>query len=453
MLLKEESFIVLSIIDKCEDVDVVKNIVKEIEDSTASVHKQIYEECLKFHADQGRFPDFGYLIKNFPDISFGAKYTGEYSSDIIVKFLTELRKENARNKAQEFLLKDDFNEAAKACGYALNIDKDIPIYTSNDALVEYDSMKGRESGIFSGISQVDNIVNSFAYGTLTVIAAPPSSFKTTMAQNIAYYSLHKGFRSLFISLELQKRNIFNNLLSRHSAYMGTPFYSEYANKRMLEKYGQYDRFVEAKEDFEKRDFDKLITVLAAEDIVSFEKPYLYRLIEQVHDRMGGLDAIFLDYIQLCRGFTPQKTDSTEFVNNLIMNISLLSKSFKGKGLISFILSQINREGMKTLEKTEGEKGMSLSSLAEFNSLERESHVVLMLYANDADKRGRALKLKIAKNRSGLTHNEYETVLIDPATGVIGKHKFNEVINTSAMISTFSSNVNLEDSIDDSESIF
>jgi len=437
VLLRDESTIVLSLLDRCEDVEIVKNIAKEIEESTASIHKSVYDRCLSFYSEHGRFPDFGFIVKNSPEINFGAKYSGEYSSDIIVQFLTELRKESARNKAQEFLLQDEFEKASEACSYAVSLEKDLSIYGVDDALAEYNALKGQPNGIYSGINQIDDVVNAFAYGNLTVIGAPPACFKTTLAQNIAYYAISKGFRVAFISLELLKRNIYNNMLSRHSAFMGIPFSAEHAHKRTLEGNNEYDAYVKVCEDFKERELDKKLVVLSSDDIVSWERSYLTRFLEQIDERVGGLDVVFLDYIQLCRGFAPEKSDSTVFVNNLITHLSLLTKHFKGRGLITFILSQINREGMKNMEKSEGEKGMCLSSLAEFNALEREAHVVTLLYANDADKNARVLKLKVAKNRTGRTHTEPETVLIEPSTGVIGKHRFEDILNVESLITTFS----------------
>lgn len=426
-------------IHQCDDLDLVRNIADVIETSTASIHKPVYDSLIRFYEEHNKFPDFGYVVKNFPEISFGAKYTGEYSSDIILEFSSNLRKEVFRGLAQECLLQDDFSGAGKHCENAFNLKKKLIQYKPEDAIREYDEMKGRDSGVFSGIPQIDNVVNSFAYGTVTVIGAPPGSFKTTLAQNIAYFSLHKNLKVCFITLELTKKNITNNMISRHSAYMGNPIIAEHIHKCMLESYGERETYEIVNKNYIDSGLSLNFFPISAEDIASWEKGYLLKMLEESEKAMGGLDVVILDYIQLCRSFTPEKVrDSAEFVNTIITNFSLITKSYNGRGLITFLLSQVNRDGMKNIEKTDGDKGMVISSLAEFHALEREAHVIILLYASETDKRSRLLRVKVVKNRTGPTHSESETALMDPTTGVIGKNTFSEVMNINNLVETFSS---------------
>lgn len=436
MLLKEESTYVLSILKNCKELNVVEDILKYIENSTASAHKYVYDEAVSFFKNQGRFPDLAYFKKSFPELSFGAEYTGEYSLDIIVKFITDIRTEVAQVKAQEYIMAGEFTKAVEVCSSVCTLGKEIEQYTSADAIEEYNKFRGKRFNAYSGIKQIDDTVNGFSYGHLSVIAAPPACFKTTLAQNIAYYNMTKGLKVAFLSFELMKRNIINNMISRHSSCVGTQISAEHMNKQLLDKEKEYDKYLEVADDFSNK-YEKNLFVVSPEDMTTWEPSFITKLFEQIDDKMGGLDIVILDYIQVCRSFATFSgvKDTTSFVNGIIQHLSFLSKTYKGKGLIIFLLSQINREGMKEMGKSDGSKGMGLPSLAEFNALEREATVVIFLHASEADKAGRNLKMKVAKNRYGNVNEEPIQISIDPATGVIGENNFSDILTMETFVTT------------------
>lgn len=449
-LLKEESSIVLSILHLCDDLDTVEKITELIGLSSAAIHHPIYEAALRFHKDHNRFPDFAYLDKCFPEAYLGAAYSGEYSFDIIADFLTGLRQEIAKVKAQEHLVSDDFEEAIKVCSELITTTQHLEDYTVDNAIEEYDKLCSYPSGVMSGVAAIDNLVKGFTLGTMTVIAAPPGMFKTTLALNIAYNALFRGLRVGFVTLELQKRNIYNNLLSRHSQEIGKPIPAENCHKQILSAFTekgveitdemtkrgvpvgktQYDIFREVAEDFKERGYDNRLKVVSATDVSSWEPAYITKLLEELDDSLGGLDVFVLDYIQILRGFAGNINQSTDFVNNLISHISLSSKTFRGHGFVSFLLSQVNRETIKMLEKTTGDKGMSLSSFAEFHALEREAHYGIILYADANDKAHGNLKLRLIKNRTGAVHEAPQSVAIIPKYGVIGEQSLGEIVGDS-----------------------
>lgn len=437
MLLKEESIYVLSILKECDNIQFVEDIVKIIGESTAASHKNVYVEAIDFFKSHGRFPDLAYFKKSFPEISFGAEFTGEYSLDIIIKFLTELRKEVTQVKAQELLSAGEYAKAANMCNSIASIDKEIEQYTSENAIEEYNKFRDRNFNAYSGIKQIDDTVKGFSYGHLVVIAAPPACFKTTLAQNIAYYSITKGFKVAFLSFELMKRNIMANMISRHSALLGKKIPAEHINKQLLDHYKEYDKYIEVSKDFRDKGYERNLFIVSPEDLTVWESPFITRLFEKIDDKMGGLDMVFLDYAQVCKSFAASSgvRDATDFVNNIIRHLSLLAKTYKGRGLIIFLLSQINREGMKEMGKNNGSKGMGLSSLAEFNALEREASVVMFLHASESDKAARYLKMKVSKNRYGPVNEEPIHVSIDPETGVIGEHSFSDILNIDTFVTT------------------
>jgi len=429
-MLPEESSIILSLIHKCDKPDIVEEIINRIGESDLALHKVAYEEAMKFYKLNGRFPEFAFFKKEFPQLNLGAEYTGDFSNDIITKFITDLVTEHARVRVQECVAVDDFIGASEMCIKVLKLSKDLEQYTPDEAIQEYDKNKGKKFNLLSGIKQIDDTVGGFSYGHLSVIAAPPACFKTTLAQNIAYYALSTGFKVAFLSFELTKANILNNMVSRHSAFLNDYLPARHINKHLLEDKNEYEKYVRITKDFEKRGLSKNLFLASGEDMTIWDPPFITKLIEQIDKKMDGLDVVILDYIQLCRSLAvvSDKKDTTSFVNAIIAHFSYLSKYYKDRGLMVFLLSQLNREGMKEMGKHDGNKGMSLPSLAEFNALEREASVVIMLHASDMDKSARKLKMKVVKNRHGETNEEPIQVMIDPTTGVIGEHNFKDVIN-------------------------
>lgn len=440
LLLRDESDIILSIINQCTDVSIVESILEVIGDTTAAIHKPMYTEAIRFYNDHNRFPDYAFFMKNFPDMQMGAEYTGKYSLDILTDFLLGLRQEVVNQKATDALIQKNYGEVIECCNSIIGSQKEILHYKSDDAVRDYDEMEKRGfSGIISGIEPIDDIIHGFTYGTMTVIAAPPSMFKTTLAQNIAYKALLGGSRVAFISLELQKKNIYFNMLSRHAFALGYRIPAERIHKALLSvkdenESPKYKLFVDIAEDFKRRKLDGRFFIVSPEDITSWEPPYITRLLEQIDDRIGGLDVVFLDYIQICRSFAKSSysNQSTDFVNDLISHFSILSKSFKKRGLIVFILSQVNRESIKMMEKTEGDKGMSLSSFAEFHALERDSHYGMLLYASAISKSGNNFFLKVIKNRTGATHEMPVQIRIELPYGAIGVYKPDEGVSLAGM---------------------
>lgn len=440
-LLREESNIILAILSKCEDVSLVDGIIKVIGDTTAAIHKPMYDEARRFYEDHHRFPEYPFFLKTFPDMGLSAGYSGPYSIDLITDFLLWLRQEVVNQKALEALNLNDYKEVITQCNTILSSQKELVQYGVEDAVREYDEMESRDvSGSYSGIDEIDSIVHGFTFGTTTVIAAPPSMFKTTLAQNIAYHAISKGkFKVAFISLELQKKNVYYNILSRHAFALGYLIPTERIHKALLsiedKKAGiepQYELFRDIAQDFKDRGFDDRLFIVSPDDVKSWEPPYITRMIEQIDEKMGGLDIIFLDYIQICRSFAPFPNQSTDFVNNLISHITLLSKTYKKRGLIVFILSQVNRESIKLMEKSEGDRGMSLASFAEFHALERDAHYGFLLYASAKEKTGNYFLLKLIKHRTGATHENPVPVKIELPFGAIGVYKPDEGINSETL---------------------
>jgi replicative DNA helicase len=72
------------------------------------------------------------------------------------------------------------------------------------------------AGISTGIQCIDSIAGSMLPGEMIILAARPSIGKTALAIDIACNAAQRGFKSLFVSCEMEHTSIGDRLLSRHS---------------------------------------------------------------------------------------------------------------------------------------------------------------------------------------------------------------------------------------------
>ena len=69
----------------------------------------------------------------------------------------------------------------------------------------------------TGVSEIDSKIGGLSYGSLNVVLGYTGQFKSLWLLNMAYNNTYNlGYNVCFISLEVSKRDILWNLLSRHS---------------------------------------------------------------------------------------------------------------------------------------------------------------------------------------------------------------------------------------------
>ena len=427
MVLDYESSKVLSVLKYSKDPCLVDAILGLITKTTALGQLPVYEFAKKYFETHHEYPDFAYMKAQYPDVYLEDEYTGKFSPNIFAEFVYKLRVEAAQLDGQKALADCDFKALSTICS-SVGSTSGIEDYSIDEALGEYWRLaEDDSSGICIGIDKVDQVVKGFTFGTTTVIAAPPSQFKTTAAINAAYLALRGEFKVAFLTFEIPKRNMYYNFLSRHSAYIGDPLQAELLHKGMVDPASK-EAVSEMVEDF-KSVVKNNLTVLGAEDFPVLDRSFLDKTWGDLEEKMGGLDVVILDYIQLLRYYTPPKEDQVQFVNGLITYFSLLSKTYKGgRGLVVILLSQMNRDAQNKLEATQGTKGALNTALAEFNALERDAHYVMMLFSSLSMRHSNRVMVQITKNRTGQTMPDMEEVYVDPGVFVMGNRTYDGVFD-------------------------
>ena len=233
---------------------------------------------------------------------------------------------------------------------------------------------GGLAGISSGLVDLDRRLGGLHPSDLLILAGRPSMGKTSLATNIAFniakayregerpdgtFGAVNGGKVGFFSLEMSAEQLATRILSEQSRVP-----SEQIRRGDMEE-EEFRRFVEAAQELEKMPFyiDDTpalpISTLAARA----------RRLKRKH----GLDALFIDYLQLVRG--AGRTDNRV---NEIAEISMGLKAIAKELNIPVIaLSQLSRQ----VESRE-DKRPQLSDLRESGSIEQDADVVMFVFREE-----------------------------------------------------------------------
>lgn len=264
---------------------------------------------------------------------------------------------------------------------------------------------------------------------------------TTFALNIARYNAYYlGYNIAYISLETPKTDMNWNLLACHSYY-----YNPQLPKIKKYPFIPHDKMRHCKMSLEEEDYlfnevekdlkgDYIgkdgkkhhrgqIVFLDESDFNNFSFAEISTVLEKVDDQLGGkLDAVIVDYIQLCKfsgsGFT---LDANSQINSYVTFFRRLSQNFRKyvnpengketvKDLTMILLAQINRTSWQKASRNDGR--YDVTCLADANELERGSYRVFTTYTTEEMKQRKAAQVQILKNRTGQTMSEPATVYAD-----------------------------------------
>ena len=414
-------------------IETVTEIVESLKGTSCEHHIDIYQTVINFWKEHDRYPDLSYLKSKFGNL-IAERAEPNFTLDYVAGLTSGLRQESLQLSIREATLLGDYDEVDRLLQRRRALVEEIKPYTEDNALADYKKMLERPSGIELGIPEIDEVVNGICYGNPCIIGGPPGSGKSTLAISATYNAVTKGkFNAAFISVELMKRDVMYNFWSRHSYEMfgsgeDGALKAERIKKGLLSE-EEYARLEEVVEDWKTMERGQL-RIFSAEDFTAFSPAAMTHVFNQLDDEWEGkLDMVVLDYVQMCRSWRPDRADAMEFMNDLVRYFTNLCVSFRGRGLVVILLSQINREGAKRMAKS---KVADLSSFAEVNSLERDAHTAIALYADAATKLSGNMMVQVVKNRSGQVMEELRTVSFEPEYFVVGGLRSSSVISESAL---------------------
>ena len=346
-----------------------------------------------------------YVSKRIAELNIKVRESG-ITSEIASEF-DKLQKLSNRNKA-----------------------KDIDI--SIDGKENYTNLKLRPLGMVTGIKAIDDKIGGMNEGTMSVIAGFTSQFKTTFAVNIAYLnSYFYGYNVAYITLETPKQDMYWNLLSLHSYDTKFSKYSFIGHDRMRqckltpeEESYLFDvvemDLKESKMEVNGEQHNRgKIVFLDESDFDSFSFGEIQAVLEKVDEKLGGnLDAVIVDYIQLCK-FSGKGviSDETTQINAYASFFRRISQNFKKitnengeektKQLIVVLLSQIRRESWRKAATHNGV--YDITCMSDSSELEKSAMRIFTTYTTEEMKQRKVAQVQILKNRTG------QTLIAEPAT--------------------------------------
>lgn len=242
---------------------------------------------------------------------------------------------------------------------------------------------GAVGGYATGLELVDSFSGGFQKQDLVILAARPSMGKSAVALNIAAnMAVDNGFKIAMFQLEMSKISTIERLMaSRTSIEM---------NKL---KKGEI-------EDEQWRQLADTSNILNYSNLKIYDDVYTLKEIRSECKRLklkGGLDVVFIDYLQLIDNGGSLKTRN-EDVSAISRGLKLLAKELD---ITVVALSQLSRapEGRNN-------KRPYLSDLRDSGSIEQDADIVIFLYRDeyyDAKSEDAGyIEFIIAKHRNGET---------------------------------------------------
>lgn len=263
-------------------------------------------------------------------------------------------------------------------------------------------------------------------GEITTICAYTSSFKSTLAMNIAHNNVFEGgYNIVVFSLETSKEMYWNTLISRHSIGLdradGIP-----ASKvrRLTLSDEEFELFSKANQHWEDNRAGNLIVV----DEMDFETKdprEFTEILEEIDDLLqGNLHGFIVDYIQLLKNtsYSSGKSDAKAVGDYMEVFRNLTQGFRKGtkyeKKLAGIILSQVKRDAADYADSNNGVY-YGPGIMSDSSELEKSSHTVVSSYTNAELKANKQALVQVLKARHGEVMSEPSSVTVTGGTYFFG----------------------------------
>ena len=277
-------------------------------------------------------------------------------------------------QSQQLLQKIDIgaskNEAEQAGSITANVIDELFANSEKDC-----------TGLRTGFSDLDKLLDGLHESELIIIAARPAMGKTAFALNIAMNAA-KDHKVLLFSLEMSKNELVKRLMS-----MQTGLSSETIKHptRLSNEFQQ--RIWDFADEINKC---KLVISDTADQSIAAIKA----TTRIVKNKLKGLDLIIIDYLTLIKA---TKANSREQeVAEISRFLKMLAKEYR---VPVVALAQVNRNA-----EGRSEKKPALADLRESGAIEQDADVVMFLYReeyyNPATERQHTCDVIIAKHRNG-----------------------------------------------------
>ena len=277
--------------------------------------------------------------------------------------------------------------------------------------------EGGLAGVSTGLIDMDKKLGGLHRSDLLILAGRPSMGKTSLATNVAFNiarAYKKGITSLgdegavdggvvgFFSLEMSAEQLASRILSEVAEIPSNQI------RRGDFTEGEFRRIVDAAKELEA-------APLFIDDTPALPISQLAARARRLK-RTHGLDALFVDYLQLVRG-TGRSENRVNEISEITMGLKAIAKELD---IPVVALSQLSRQ----VENRE-DKRPQLSDLRESGSIEQDADVVMFVfreeYYKEREKPGdhELDKMAIWQEEMERLHGKAEVVIGKQRHGPIG----------------------------------
>ncbi len=246
---------------------------------------------------------------------------------------------------------------------------------------------GGEAGIVrTGIMELDRLITGLARGDLVVVAGRPGMGKTSLMLNMAHYIAHTHhWRVAFFSLEMNSAQLLQRLISAETGIEG----------RQLRR-GDLD---EAAWDKVTQCLGKIADMpILLNDKHGMKVGEIQTSLQQMYYR-HGIDAVFIDYLQLIDG--GDQTRGENRTQEIRAICQALKSTARDLNIVCVVASQLSR----SVERRENKRPM-LSDLMDSGAIEQDADMVLFIHREDAYRPATEMtniaEIIVGKNRNGPT---------------------------------------------------
>lgn len=403
-----------------DELDVFNHLNKEYNNNKQFPTEEVF--LLKFpqyRQQLSEFEAFAIADLRYYRKQFITKHQNIYKSKILHRMATEAAIDGITPEMAETIRKQATFE---------DTDEEVSISFRD----RYTKSMKENSGLKTGVDQIDDEIGSITKGSVCTLAGFTGSFKTTWAVNMAVQNaLYNNKNIAYISLEVTKEQLEYSILSlfsndkRFSNLGYSPIEHQKIRQNKLDA-DQINFLCDVLEPEYRRVIEPNLHILDESKFKTFSESEILDILYKLDDEKP-LDAVFFDHAGLFAFKSPLYNSGNVGVaiNKYVSFIRQISICFRKKdnesrGLTSVLLAQTNRSGYKEASRSfkklnmisrPGDKnkqintqieGYSLTALSDANELERCSSVVLSVYSNDDLKASKQAYVQLLKTRYGST---------------------------------------------------
>ena len=381
--------------------------------------RNVAEYCLQC-AEHGNYPSADYFVNIYDKPKTVLKTEAE-----IVLHFKELVDFHARQAVQRNVT-TAINETSTSADLLTRLSKIITdTENANDSEFSFDDCKPElygdvdkplDSGLMTGIEELDKTTNGFQRGTVASICGFTGHGKSTACNSAAYQNIVSGKKVLIVSIELPPDMVWKQFETR---YM---FERELAvDVHNMEHHTLDDsvgkQVISYEPDFKRDVVPNLLVIDESKITKKIMTDYrkINKLFKAAERKLGGLDMVIVDHVGQLELLYP------ETGNIILKQLTSAAKTFKnenGEKIVMVWAVQCNREGNRRAIRREGQ--YDLQAIADLNEVERSSSYCVFLYTSDAMKITQETKVSMLKNRLGVPIPVPFKTSFTPSVMMVGK---------------------------------